>query len=62
LGSCEEIYGASPHSDYGMITLLLTNGVPGLQVLIFSLVLLFVLELLISAEKGNGVELLTYIP
>ncbi|XWS38615.1 hypothetical protein CRYUN_Cryun19dG0145900 [Craigia yunnanensis] len=30
--SKEEIYGASAHSDYGMITLLLTNGVPGLQV------------------------------
>ena len=29
--SKEEIYGASAHSDYGMITLLLTNGVPGLQ-------------------------------
>ncbi|KAJ1386474.1 Oxoglutarate/iron-dependent dioxygenase [Sesbania bispinosa] len=32
LGSCEEIYGASPHSDYGMVTLLLTNGIPGLQI------------------------------
>ncbi|XP_057978375.1 2-oxoglutarate-Fe(II) type oxidoreductase hxnY isoform X2 [Malania oleifera] len=30
--SDEEIYGASAHSDYGMITLLATNGVPGLQV------------------------------
>ncbi|KAK6251089.1 hypothetical protein SCA6_005094 [Theobroma cacao] len=28
----EETYGASAHSDYGMITLLLTDGVPGLQV------------------------------
>ncbi|XP_019156810.1 PREDICTED: 2-oxoglutarate-Fe(II) type oxidoreductase isoform X2 [Ipomoea nil] len=26
------IYGASAHSDYGMITLLATDGVPGLQV------------------------------
>ncbi|XP_058734571.1 uncharacterized protein LOC131606329 isoform X2 [Vicia villosa] len=32
LGSNEEICGASAHSDYGMITLLLTNGVPGLQI------------------------------
>ncbi|KAK8650224.1 hypothetical protein V6N13_139870 [Hibiscus sabdariffa] len=30
--SGEEIYGASAHSDYGMITLLLTDGVPGLQI------------------------------
>lgn len=30
--SMEEIYGASAHSDYGMITLLATNGVRGLQV------------------------------
>ncbi|OMO59603.1 Isopenicillin N synthase [Corchorus capsularis] len=30
--SKEEVYGASAHSDYGMITLLLTDGVPGLQV------------------------------
>ncbi|EOY24270.1 2-oxoglutarate and Fe(II)-dependent oxygenase superfamily protein isoform 1 [Theobroma cacao] len=30
--SSEEIYGASAHSDYGMITLLVTDGVPGLQV------------------------------
>ncbi|KAK9275960.1 hypothetical protein L1049_023235 [Liquidambar formosana] len=30
--SNEEIYGASAHSDYGMITLLATNGVGGLQV------------------------------
>ncbi|XP_021893679.1 2-oxoglutarate-Fe(II) type oxidoreductase [Carica papaya] len=30
--SDEEIYGASAHSDYGMITLLATNGVQGLQV------------------------------
>ncbi|KDP39906.1 hypothetical protein JCGZ_03437 [Jatropha curcas] len=28
----EEIFGASAHSDYGMITLLATDGVPGLQV------------------------------
>ncbi|KAG5248871.1 2-oxoglutarate-Fe(II) type oxidoreductase hxnY [Salix suchowensis] len=28
----EEIYGASEHSDYGMITLLASDGVPGLQV------------------------------
>ncbi|CAL0312304.1 unnamed protein product [Lupinus luteus] len=32
LGSCEEEYGSSPHTDYGMITLLLTDGVPGLQI------------------------------
>lgn len=25
-------YGASAHSDYGMLTLLVTDGVPGLQV------------------------------
>ncbi|KAI4311639.1 hypothetical protein MLD38_036519 [Melastoma candidum] len=30
--SDKEIYGASAHSDYGMITLLASNGVPGLQV------------------------------
>ncbi|OWM88357.1 hypothetical protein CDL15_Pgr003769 [Punica granatum] len=30
--SGEEIYGASAHSDYGMITLLATDGVPGLQI------------------------------
>ncbi|XP_044485409.1 2-oxoglutarate-Fe(II) type oxidoreductase hxnY [Mangifera indica] len=30
--SGEEIYGASAHSDYGMITLLATDGIPGLQV------------------------------
>lgn len=29
--SDEESYGASAHSDYGMITLLATDGVPGLQ-------------------------------
>ncbi|KAA0041071.1 1-aminocyclopropane-1-carboxylate oxidase-like isoform X1 [Cucumis melo var. makuwa] len=28
----EEILGASAHSDYGMITLLVTNGISGLQV------------------------------
>lgn len=28
----EEILGASAHSDYGIITLLATDGVPGLQV------------------------------
>lgn len=28
----EDILGASAHSDYGIITLLATNGVPGLQV------------------------------
>lgn len=27
----EEMCGASAHSDYGMITLLATDGVPGLQ-------------------------------
>lgn len=27
-----ETYGASAHSDYGMVTLLSTDGVPGLQV------------------------------
>ncbi|KAK9120823.1 hypothetical protein Syun_018440 [Stephania yunnanensis] len=27
----DEIYGASSHSDYGMITLLATDGIPGLQ-------------------------------
>lgn len=32
ISSNEEIYGASAHSDYGMITLLATDGVPGLQV------------------------------
>ncbi|CAL5197960.1 unnamed protein product [Lathyrus oleraceus] len=32
LGSNEEICGASAHSDYGMITLLMTDGVPGLQI------------------------------
>ncbi|KVH95529.1 Isopenicillin N synthase [Cynara cardunculus var. scolymus] len=29
--SDEVVYGASAHSDYGMITLLATDGVPGLQ-------------------------------
>ncbi|OMO59604.1 Isopenicillin N synthase [Corchorus capsularis] len=29
--SGEEIYGVSPHSDFGTITLLMTDGVPGLQ-------------------------------
>ncbi|KAG9452293.1 hypothetical protein H6P81_005197 [Aristolochia fimbriata] len=27
-----ETYGASAHSDYGMVTLLVTDGVPGLQI------------------------------
>ena len=30
--SGEEIYSASTHTDFGMITLLATGGVPGLQV------------------------------
>ncbi|XVF13430.1 hypothetical protein REPUB_Repub08aG0207000 [Reevesia pubescens] len=30
--SNDEIYGASAHSDYGTVTLLVTDGVPGLQV------------------------------
>ncbi|KAK9716336.1 hypothetical protein RND81_06G226300 [Saponaria officinalis] len=30
--SSEEVLGASAHSDYGMVTLLATDGVPGLQV------------------------------
>ncbi|XP_050227006.1 2-oxoglutarate-Fe(II) type oxidoreductase hxnY-like isoform X2 [Mercurialis annua] len=30
--SDEELYGAYSHSDYGMITILATDGVPGLQV------------------------------
>ncbi|XP_008238433.1 PREDICTED: UPF0676 protein C1494.01-like [Prunus mume] len=39
LGSTdEEIYGASAHSDYGMVTLLASNGVPGLQACFFFLV------------------------
>lgn len=29
--SDQQLYGASAHSDYGMITLLATNGVGGLQ-------------------------------
>ncbi|GAB2300837.1 hypothetical protein Dimus_034871 [Dionaea muscipula] len=32
VGPNEEVIGASAHSDYGMITLLATDGVPGLQV------------------------------
>ncbi|GMI76405.1 hypothetical protein like AT4G16765 [Hibiscus trionum] len=28
----EEKYGASAHSDYGTVTLLMTDGVPGLQI------------------------------
>lgn len=32
LGSEEQICGASAHSDYGMVTLLMTDGVPGLQI------------------------------
>ena len=32
LGSDEDTYGASAHSDYGMVTLLVDDGVPGLQV------------------------------
>ncbi|XP_068635672.1 2-oxoglutarate-dependent dioxygenase citB-like isoform X2 [Aristolochia californica] len=30
--SASETYGASAHSDYGMITLLVSDGVPGLQI------------------------------
>ncbi|GMI76401.1 hypothetical protein like AT4G16765 [Hibiscus trionum] len=30
--SSDDIYGASAHSDYAMITLLATDGVPGLQI------------------------------
>ncbi|KAE8678623.1 putative 40S ribosomal protein S7 [Hibiscus syriacus] len=30
--SSEDIHGASAHSDFGMITLLATDGVPGLQI------------------------------
>ena len=33
-------YGASAHSDYGMITLLATDGTPGLQARFLSLHLL----------------------
>lgn len=29
--SDDEIYGSSAHSDYGMVTLLATDGVQGLQ-------------------------------
>ncbi|XP_021669026.1 2-oxoglutarate-Fe(II) type oxidoreductase hxnY isoform X2 [Hevea brasiliensis] len=32
----EQIFGASAHSDYGMITLLVTDGVPGLQAYVYS--------------------------
>ena len=28
----EKVLGSSAHSDYGMMTLLVTDGVPGLQV------------------------------
>lgn len=31
----EKTCGASAHSDFGMLTLLATDGVPGLQVLAF---------------------------
>lgn len=31
VSSNQEVCGASAHSDYGMITLLATDGVPGLQ-------------------------------
>uniref|UniRef100_A0A2P2KU16 Non-haem dioxygenase N-terminal domain-containing protein n=1 Tax=Rhizophora mucronata TaxID=61149 RepID=A0A2P2KU16_RHIMU len=33
--SGDEVCGASAHSDYGMITLLATDGVPGLQVFFY---------------------------
>ncbi|OMO52555.1 Isopenicillin N synthase [Corchorus olitorius] len=36
--SSEETYGASAHSDYGTTTLLVTDGVPGLQACSLSLV------------------------
>ncbi|KAI3918742.1 hypothetical protein MKX01_042062 [Papaver californicum] len=32
IASNKEIYGASAHSDYGMVTLLVTDGVRGLQI------------------------------
>ncbi|KAK4745227.1 hypothetical protein SAY87_011539 [Trapa incisa] len=32
IASKKETYGASAHSDYGMLTLLATDGVPGLQI------------------------------
>ncbi|GKD38079.1 2-oxoglutarate (2OG) and Fe(II)-dependent oxygenase superfamily protein [Tanacetum coccineum] len=31
------VYGASAHSDYGMITLLATDAVPGLQAIIYNI-------------------------
>jgi len=68
LGSDEQICGASPHSDYGMITLLMTDGVPGLQVLVFPIVyfLFYYYGMSLVLERRNGVELLTgrgyYLP